>query len=172
MDGSVLSSVGTTIPSWLVVSVGGFAGLLASFVMNWPMSRQPDGFTPAAIATAIVFRQSVEKVSTPKQLVVHHLTGLLAGVGYGLLVVIGIESGLPSVGWVDGVNILLVVHLLAVGAIVAFIYSMFAHIVLPRAGDQSYEQQATAIRGQWLRSSLIFGATLAVVVPAIVLSLP
>ena len=169
MDGSLLNSVGTITPSWLVVSIGGLAGVLAAFVMNWPMSRQPDGFTPAAIAAALVFRQSVDEISLPKLLVVHHLTGLLAGVGYGMVVLIGIKSGLPALVWAAGVD--LVVHLLAVAIVVIFIYSFFAHIVLPRAGGRSYEEQATAIRGQWLRSSLVFGVTLAVIVPTIFLSM-
>ncbi|MFW6320546.1 MAG: hypothetical protein ACOC0Z_01740 [Halohasta sp.] len=172
MDGSLTAAVGATTPlPWpVILSIGAVAGLLASIVMNWPMSRQTDGFTPAAIAAAVVSRQPVAEVSMPQLLVVHHATGMLAGVGYGLFVAIGSWIGLPSPLWLDGMDI--VVHLLSVTAIVVFIYSFFAHVVLPRAGGRSYEEQATAIRGQWLRSSLVYGVALAVLVPAIVLSLP
>jgi len=53
--------------SWqVVIAVGALAGLVAAVVMDWPMSRQPDGFTPAAIAAAVVSRQSVEAVSFPE----------------------------------------------------------------------------------------------------------
>jgi len=155
--------------SWqVVIAVGALAGLVAAVVMDWPMSRQPDGFTPAAIAAAVVSRQSVEAVSFPELLVVHHAAGLLAGVLYGVAV-LGLSSGLPELLVIGGLN--LVAHLLAVGLVVGFIYGFFAHFVLRRAGGKSYEEQATAILGQWLRSSLVFGLTLALVVPLVALSL-
>jgi len=155
--------------SWqVVIAVGALAGLVAAVVMDWPMSRQPDGFTPAAIAAGVVSRQPVEAVSFPKLLVVHHFAGLLAGVLYGV-VMLGLSSGLPELVRIAGLD--LVAHLLAVGLVVGFIYAFFAHFVLRRAGGKSYEEQATAIRGQWLRSSLVFGLTLAVVVPLVALSL-
>lgn len=150
-------------PSWsVIVAVGAVAGLIAAIVMDWPMGRQPDGFTPAAIAAGIVTRQSVDDVSMAELLAIHHVAGLLAGVLYGGFVV-GFSTSLPAVIAVDGLNVLS--HLLAVCLVTGFIYGFFAHIVLPRAGGRSYEEQSTAIRGQWLRSSLVFGATLVVVVP-------
>lgn len=100
-------------------------------------------------------------------LVVHHLTGLLAGGLYGLFV-IGATANLPEIVVVGGLNPL--AHLLAVGVVTGFIYGFFAHFVLPRAGGRSYEQQSTAIRGQWLRSSLVFGATMLVIVPLLTTS--
>ena len=155
------------LPWPVIILLGALAGLVAAVVMDWPMSRQPDGFVPAAIAAAIVTRQSVEEVSMTQLLVIHHAAGLLAGVGYGLAVA-GLASGLPEIVRIGGLD--LVAHLLAVGLVVVFIYGFFAHFVLPRAGGRSYEEQATAIRGQWLRSALVFGATLAVVAPLAALS--
>jgi len=168
MDGS-LSTVSATDPlSWsLIVALGALSGLIAAIVMDWPMSRQPDGFMPAAIATGILSRQSLEEVSMTQLLVVHHLTGLLAGGLYGLFV-IGATANLPEIVVVGGLNPL--AHLLAVGVVTGFIYGFFAHFVLPRAGGRSYEQQSTAIRGQWLRSSLVFGATMLVIVPLLTTS--
>lgn len=162
----LLSTIMATAPlSWsVVVAVGALSGLIAAIVMDWPMSRQPDGFTPAAIAAGILTRQSVDDVSMAELLVVHHFAGLLAGMLYGVLVV-GFTSSLPAVVSMGGVDIL--VHLLAVSLVSGFIYGFFAHFVLPRAVGRSYEEQATAIRGQWLRSSLVFGITLLIVVPVL-----
>lgn len=161
----------TTLPlSWsTTVAVGALAGLVAAIVMDWPMSRQPDGFVPAAIAAGIVTRQSVDDVSTAELLVVHHIAGLLAGVLYGVAAV-GLTAILPTVSTVGG-GVDLVAHLLAVSLVTVFIYGLFAHIVLPRAGGRSYEQEATAIRGQWLRSAVVFGSTLVIAVPMILFSI-
>lgn len=170
MDGVSTAAVTAAepLPWGVTVALGALTGLVAAVVMDWPMSRQPDGFTPAAIAASVVSRQSVEAVSMPELLVVHHATGLLAGVLYGALVV-GLSAGLPELVRIGGLDLL--AHLLAVGVVVGFIYGFFAHVVLPRAGGRNYEEQATAIRGQWLRSSLVFGLTLAVAVPLVAVSL-
>ena len=61
-------------------------------------------------------------------------------------------------------------HLLGVIVVVGFIYAFFALLVLPRAGGRPYEEQATAVRGQWLRSALVYGLTMLMVVPAVVVS--
>jgi len=170
MDGLLTTLGSATAPlSWATaVALGALAGLVAAIVMDWPMSRQPDGFVPAAIAAAVVTRQSADDVSMPELLVVHHAAGLLAGVAYGV-VARGLAAGLPDLVRLGGLD--LVAHLLSVGLVVAFIYGFFGHFVLPRAGGRSYEEQATAIRGQWLRSALVFGVTLAVVVPLVAPSL-
>ncbi len=169
MDGSLLT-VGTTMPlSWSVsIAVGALAGLVAAVVMDWPMSRQPDGFMPAAIAAGILTRQSADDVSMTQLLAIHHIAGLLAGVLYGVLITVFTVS-LPAAISIGGVDLLW--HLLAVSLVTGFIYGFFAHFVLPRAGGRSYEEQATAIRGQWLRSSLVFGATLLVAVPLLTVSI-
>lgn len=170
MDLLLTSAVTAAEPlAWeVVIAVGALAGFVAAVVMDWPMSRQPDGFTPAAIAAGVVSRQSVEAVSFPELLFVHHVAGVLAGVLYGLLL-LGLSSGLSEFLWIGGLNI--VAHLLSVGLVVTFIYGFFAHFVLRRTSDRSYEEQSTAIRGQWLRSSLVFGVTLAVVVPLVAVSI-
>lgn len=148
--------------------LGAGVGLVAALVMDWPMARQPDGFVPAYIATAVVTRQPIDSVRLPEAMVLHHLAGVLAGLLYGLIAV-GLGGLFPSLVSLDGLNI--VAHLLAVGGVVGFIYSFFAHVVLPRAGGRTYEERATAVRGQWLRSALVFGTTLLVGVPAALTSL-
>lgn len=144
------------------VVVGVLAGVLAAAVMDWPMSRQPEGFTPAYIATGVLTRTPHESVSLRNAMIVHHLAGGLAGVLYGLLA-LGLAVVVPPITTSLGLNLL--AHLLAVVGVVVFIYGFFAHVVLPRAGGRSYEEEATAVRGQWLRSALVFGLTLALAVP-------
>jgi len=125
MDGSLSTVMATAPLSWsVIVAVGALAGAVAAVVMDWPMSRQPDGFTPAAIAAGVLTRQSVDEVSMAQLLVVHHLAGLLAGVLYGLAVV-GFTASLPAVVSVGGLDLL--AHLLGVGLVVGFIYGFFAH---------------------------------------------
>lgn len=152
----------------VLFAVGVLAGLLAAVVMDWPMSRQPEGFTPAYVATGVLTRTPHESVRFRDAMVVHHLAGGLAGVLYALAVS-GFSVVVPAVVEAGGLNLL--AHLLTVALVVGFIYGFFAHVVLPRAGGRSYEEEATAVRGQWLRSALMFGVTMVIVVPLVFLSI-
>lgn len=140
---------------------GAVAGLVAAVAMNVPMSRQPDGWTPAVIATAVLTRTTPETVSVEQAAVVHHVTGVVAGLLYGILMfaMIGVA---PSLRW-SGVP--MIAHVFAVIAVTLFIYGFFSHVVFPRVGGTVYEERATAIRGQWLRSSLVFAVALTIVGP-------
>lgn len=150
------------LPTLLLV--GALAGVAAAAAMAVPMSRQPDGFTPAYVAAGVVGRRSSDAVSFRDAAVVHHAAGALAGVLYALVFAV-VDAAAPEVFPVGGVDVL--PHSLAVTAVVLFIYAFFAHLVLPRAGGRIYEEQATAVRGQWLRSSLVFGAVMVVVIPMV-----
>lgn len=149
------------------LAVGGVAGVVAAVVMDWPMSRQPEGFTPAYIAAGVLTRRRPENVRFRTAMVAHHLAGGLAGLLYAL-VALGVDRGLPGIGPIVGVT--LAAHLVGVVAVVGFIYAFFAHLVLPRAGGRPYEEQATAVRGQWLRSALVYGLSVLVLVPSVVVS--
>ncbi|QCJ46127.1 MULTISPECIES: hypothetical protein [Haloprofundus] len=142
--------------------LGALAGFVAAVVMGVPMGRQEGGFTPAYVAASVLRRTTPDEVSLRDATVVHHGAGMLAGVLYAFALIVG-ESVVPPVWSLGGVDLLS--HLVAVGVVVGFIYGLFAHVVLPRAGGRIYEEQSTAVRGQWLRSSLVFGAALAVVAP-------
>lgn len=142
---------------------GSIAGLVAAIAMDVPMSRQSDGWTPAVIATAVLTRTTSEEVSIEQASVVHHATGVAAGILYGLLT-FAMIGAVPSVSW-GGVPLL--AHTLAVTAVTLFIYLFFSHVVFPRVGGTVYEERATAIQGQWLRSSLVFAVTLAVAGPPV-----
>lgn len=147
------------------VAAGALAGLAAAVAMILPMSRQPEGFTPAYIAASVVRRTTPDDVRFVDANVTHHGVGVLAGALYAA--VLALSSALfPDIVRMEGVELL--PHLVSVTLVVLFIYGFFAHIVLPRAGGQIYEEQATAVRGQWLRSSLVFGAVLVVVGPGLV----
>jgi hypothetical protein len=144
------------------LALGGVAGLAAAVVMDVPMNRQPEGFTPAYIAASVLRRTTPDKVSFGEASLVHHVAGVLAGALHALLF-LAIEFAMPVDVAVAGVP--LVGHALAVVTVVAFIYGFFAHLVLPRAGGTIYEERATAVRGQWLRSSLVFGVALTLGAP-------
>jgi hypothetical protein len=140
------------------------------------MARQSEGFTPAYVAAAVVRGRTPEATSFRDASVVHHVAGALAGVLYALVALgvgalLGLSTPVLAPGTLaDGGDtgaaaLALVPHAVGVVGVVAFIYAFFAHLVLPRAGGVIYEERATAVRGQWLRSSLVFGAALAVVAP-------
>ncbi|NUE03416.1 hypothetical protein HUB97_13090 [Halorubraceae archaeon YAN] len=146
------------------IGLGAISGLIAAAVMNWPMSHRADGFTPAYVAAGILTGRSADTVPFRDAVIAHHAAGLLAGILYAVVAtVIGI--GVPSVASVTVAGVDILAHLLASTLVVIFIYVFFAHLVLPRAGGRIYEEQSTAVRGQWLRSSLVFGTTIVVVVP-------
>jgi len=152
------------VPWFLAIAV--IVGVIAALVMDWPMSRQPEGFTPAYIAAGVLTRTPARDVRFRTAMIAHHLAGGLAGLLYAL-VVLGVDRvapGSPAIGVALGA------HLIGVIAVVGFIYAFFAHLVLPRAGGRPYEEQATAVRGQWLRSALVYGATLLFLVPIVVVS--
>lgn len=144
---------------------GAVAGFVAAVAMVLPMSRQPEGFTPAYVVAAALHRTTPDEVRFLDANVAHYGTGALAGVLYAV-VFVTLGSLFPPLVQVEGVR--LVPHVVAVVFVVLFIYAFFAHLLLPRTGGRIYEEQATAVRGQWLRSSLVFGAVLVVVGPALV----
>jgi hypothetical protein len=149
----------------LQVAAGSLAGLAAALAMIVPMSRQPEGFTPAYIAASVLRRTTPDEVRFIEANVAHHGTGMVAG-GLYAAVLVSLSAVVPDVVRMERVELL--PHLIAVTLVVLFIYVFFAHLVLPRAGGRIYEEQATAVRGQWLRSSLVFGAVLVVVGPTLV----
>jgi len=150
----------------VTLALGAVAGLAAAVVMDVPMSRQSEGFTPAYLAASVLRRTPPSDVSFRDANLVHHAAGALAGVLYAV-VAGALVLALGATPSVDALASVLPVHAVGVGVVVAFIYLFFAHIVLPRAGGTIYEERATAVRGQWLRSSLVFGAALAVIAPAL-----
>jgi len=156
-----------TVPMPWFLAVAIIVGVVAALVMDWPMSRQPEGFTPAYIAAGVLTRTQTGDVRFRTAMIAHHLAGGLAGLLYAL-VALGVDRVSPGLSPVVGVG--LHAHLIGVVAVVGFIYAFFAHLVLPRAGGRPYEEQATAVRGQWLRSALVYGLTVLLLVPAVVLS--
>ena len=144
------------------VVVCAVCGVLAAVVMDYPMAKQTEGFTPAYIAASVLTRASPSSVDFRDAFLVHHVAGAAAGVLYALLYLPA--AVLPDVASVGGVGA--APHAIATLGVAAFIYAFFAHLVLPRRGRGIYEERATAVRGQWLRSVVVFGVTVAAVVPA------
>jgi hypothetical protein len=150
----------------VTLALGAVAGLAAAVVMDVPMSRQSEGFTPAYLAASVLRRTPPSDVSFRDANVVHHAAGALAGVLYAV-VAGALALALGATPSPAAVASALPAHAVGVVAVVVFVYLLFAHLVLPRAGGTIYEERATAVRGQWLRSSLVFGAALAVIAPAL-----
>lgn len=148
------------VARFLIVCVG--CGLVGAAVMDLPMSKQEDGFAPAYVAAALLRRSVPGETPFREALVVHHATGAIAGGLYALAFLL-LAAFLPRGPLVGGVGA--VPHVLATAAITAFVYGFFSHVVLPRAGRGIYEERATAVRGQWLRSAVVFGVVLGVTVP-------
>jgi len=157
---AVALTTGGELAQFVLACVG--CGLLGALVMDYPMSRQEEGFTPAYVAAALVRRVPVAEVSVGEALVVHHATGAVAGVLYALVYLL-FARVVPDVVAVGGV--VAVGHLAATMVVSGFVYAFFAHVVLPRTGRGIYEERSTAVRGQWLRSVIVFGVVLGLSVP-------
>jgi hypothetical protein len=141
-----------------------FCGVLAAVVMDFPMARQTEGFTPAYIAASVLTRSQPDTVEFAAAFAVHHAAGAAAGILYAVvyLATVGPLPGGPAVGGVAAVP-----HALGTLVVAGFIYAFFAYLVLPRRGQRIYEERSTAVRGQWLRSVVVFGVTVALAVPAV-----
>jgi len=150
---------------WWLLPAGVVAGLAGAVAMDVPMNRQPEGWTPAFVAASVVRRRSPEEVPFRDATVVHHTAGVLAGVLYALAVApLALALGVtrPAVAVAP-----VAVHAVGVAVVTAFVYVVFAFVVFPRRTPDVPEGRMTAIRGQWLRSTVVFGAALAVVAPAV-----
>ncbi|KAB1189237.1 hypothetical protein GJR98_07875 [Haloferax sp. MBLA0077] len=145
------------------VALGALVGVAAAVVMDIPMWRQEEGFTPAYIAASVLQRTRPDDVDFLDANLVHHVAGAISGAFYAV-VYLAIDSLLPEAPLL-GVDF--APHVVSTGVVVASIYFLFSYFVLPRAGRSIYEERATAVRGQWLRSSLVFGVTLFVLAPAL-----
>jgi hypothetical protein len=146
------------------VGLSAVSGLVAAATMTVPMAAQEDGYTPAYIAAATLRQTTPGDVSTVAARLVHYGAGVLSGVLYAVAYAV-LSPLLPATASAGSLDAL--PHALATTAVVGFVYVFFAHLVLPRSRDGVHEERSTAVRGQWLRSSLVFGATLVVVLPLV-----
>jgi hypothetical protein len=149
-------------PVWLAAAI--VSGLLAAIAMDAPMAWLATGWTPATVAASVLQGTVPSAVSRVEAAVLHHAVGPLAAVLYAL-VGIGLAEVLPPVARFAGVE--LAAHLLAAGAVTLFVYGLFAWVVLPRYGGEARDRIA-AVRRDWLVSTLVFGGTLAVLVPVVI----
>lgn len=158
----VLSGVG----QWLLVGI--VVGVVGGIVMDVLMTQQEDGFAPARVVVGVLTGRSPATVPFREVVVVHHVASGLVGALYGicsyaLAALVPIEA---NVGGVD-----LLAHVIAVTLVVVFIYGFFTAVVLPRVDEGVYEERATAVHGQWLRATVLFGAIMLLGVPALTTSL-
>lgn len=147
------------LPALLAASIR--AGFGAAVVMDLPMVAQEDGLTPAAIAASALRGTDPDEVSRTDAALAHHGAGLLAGVLFALsYTAIDVRSTESS--RIDGLSV--PAYPLAVGFVVAFVYTFFAHLVLPTFGADARERAST-VRRAWLVSSVVYGVALAASVP-------
>lgn len=158
---AVAGALGETLT---FVGLSAVSGLVAAVAMTVPMAKQEDGYTPAYIAVATLRRTAPEEVSTVAAHLVHYGAGVVSGVLYAVAYA-ALSPVLPQTASAGSLDVLS--HALATVAVVGFVYVFFAHVVLSRAGTGVPEERSTAVRGQWLRSSLVFGGTLVVVLPLV-----
>jgi hypothetical protein len=162
----IFAHVGHVTPlpasTWLAFAV--IAGFVAALAMNGPMLWLSEGYVPAAVAASVLLRTVPSRVSRRNAVVVHHTAGLVAGGFYGGIGVL-FDSVLSPIGRVAGLSML--AHLLAVIAVVLFLYAFFAWLVLPQYGG-SKRDSARTVRRHWLFSTAVFGSVVAFVVPALV----
>ncbi|WP_410766953.1 hypothetical protein [Haloferax sp. DFSO60] len=158
-----LGALATGATFTMKVVLGALVGVAAAVVMDIPMWRQDEGFTPAYIAASVFRRARPDEVSFIDANVVHHLAGAMAGILYAFVFLLSdwVLPELPLFG-TDALP-----HIISSLFVMVWIYLLFAHLVLPRAGRSIYEERATAVRGQWLRSSLVFGVTMFLLAPAV-----
>ena len=159
---ALLSTLAVLLPT------GALAGLVGAVAMAVPMGRHQEGWTPAFVAASVLRRTDPESVRFRDASAVHHAAGVAGGVLYAVLaapLAVGLAGTPPTPG--VGPSLPAVAHLIAALGVVGFIYAFFAYLVLPRAGDGIDGGRTTAVRGQWFRSAMVFGASLAVVVPVV-----
>lgn len=140
------------------------AGLAVSLAVELSPIRRDDGLTPAHVAAAVVAGGRPDDVGYWDETVVHHAVGVVAGTLYAVAY-LAAALVVPAGAVVGRVGV--VPHVLAVTGAVLFVYAAFATLVLSRAERSVYEERSTAVRGQWLRSSVGFGAGFAFAAPIV-----
>lgn len=146
---------------WVVVCA--VAGAVVGFLLNIPMVTQDEGYLPAYVAAAGLTRTDPAEASGALAAVVHHVTGVVAALLYGALVAL-LSVVLPTAVSLNGVP--LVPHVIGVVAVTTFIYYFFARVAMPRLGG-SLRDRSDDIVQQWALTAFIYGAALALFVPAL-----
>ena len=146
---------------WVLVCL--VSGAVAAALMNIPMYVQPQGYKPAYVAAAGLRRCDPSEVSQALAVAVHQVTGTVATLLYGAVVVV--LSVLPTALSLNGVPT--IPHLVGVAVLTLFIYYFFERVALPRAGG-SLREESTPIVRQWALSAFIYGVTLALLIPVMV----
>lgn len=135
------------------VGVGATVGLFGALVMDVPMAALPEGFTPAFVAAGKLTGTDPDVVDDRTAYAVHHLAGVLAGVLFGLGVVVG-EPIAGSV-WPAG--------LVAAFGVLLFLLAVFLYVVLPRT-DFDADRERAVVRA-WVLSAFVYAVTLTFVGP-------
>ncbi len=147
------------------LGLGTFAGFAASTTIQLSPRPRPDGVAPVDVVAAVLRGTSLSEVRSRDSVFAHLGIGALAGLIYAFAFLTLAQTPLLTFDSVTFGGATVLAHVVALIAAVSIVYFCFADVVLPYASDLIYEEQATAIRGRWLRYSLTLGATLALIGP-------
>lgn len=145
------------------VAVAMLAGFFAALAMDVPMRRQTEGMVPAYTAAAAVLSRSPDDVREEVARSAHYAAAILAGALFGLLAT-ALDGTVPALAALPGAS--LGAYLVAGVALLAFLYGVFAYLVLPRFGAAEALERTPVVRRQWLVSAAVFVAALGLLVPA------
>lgn len=154
-----------SLGQWVVVCL--LSGFVATVLMNIPMVVQPEGYLPAHVAAGALTDTDPTEVSRVLAVAVHHVTGTLAPLCYGAVVFV-LSLVLPTLVSLNGVPA--IPHLVGTVALTLFIYAFFERVAMPRAGGRLQEDRDRIVR-QWALSSFIYGVTVGLLVPVMVVLL-
>lgn len=155
--------------AWAFTLVSFLAGLLATAVMNFPMHRVREGTAPPFVAAGLLTDQPVSDVSSGTAMSVHYGAGMLAG---GLFAAFNVVLGdlLPADPFLPGTQLSLAPYVGAGALLLAFLYVVFAFLVLPRATDWDAGKRRR-VRNAWATSVTVYALALLVLVPLLTVAL-
>lgn len=156
-------------PPGVRLAVAMVAGVVATLGMTVVMRLQSHGYIPAYVAAAALWRRPPEAVRRSAADAVHLAAGMAAAVAFESLVV-GYERLREPLGIgveVIVANVTTLSELLALLAVVGFLYGFFSWLVFPRYGGAAYAAKAEIVRRQWAVSAVSYGVFLLVSLKAI-----
>jgi len=151
------------LPQW--VAICALAGVVTGLLLNIPMVTQSEGYLPAYVAAGGITGVDPTEASDALAVAVHHVTAVVAALLYGA-VVAALSLVLPTAVSLGGLP--LVPHLVGAVTVTASIFAFFARIAMPRFGG-SLRDDADEIVEQWALTAFIYGTTLALLVPILVI---
>lgn len=151
------------LPQWAAICA--VAGVVTGLLLNIPMVTQSEGYLPAYVAAGGLSGADPTEVNDALTVAVHHVVAVVASLFYGAVVAV-LSLVLPTAVSLGGLP--LVPHLVGAVSVTVSIFAFFARIAVPRFGG-SLRDRADEVVEQWALTAFIYGATLALLVPVLVI---